>query len=328
MMKFSELFKFLKRHYKQDTKKQFACRLARFGLLSLPMIVAETRARKLRNNGYRYIVEKIHGSDMLLNPHDRGIGTDLLLYGNREPLICKEYRKLLHEGMVVYDIGANIGYYALQEASIVGDIGCVYAIEPIPSNLKLLESNIYLNGYKNIKTYNLAVGDKDYKGFIKVSGMSNLSTMIDKSGYRQYKERLPVKVVSVDSFMKDKRLPDVIRMDTEGYEVNIIKGMTELFESKRPLILFIEVHFDMLKDEIQGMINTLKYYNFVVKVAAHETHPVIQDSWIRPLVNLCEKGIGASGYMDIDMDDLLTRECFLKGQVENMQVIFERGLRW
>lgn len=324
MMKFSELSRFLMKRYKQDTKLGFVCRIARFGLLSVPIAIAETKARGLRQNGYRYIVENIHGSDMLLNPHDRGIGSDLLLYGNREPLISTKFREILKEGMVVYDIGANIGYYALQESRIVGKSGYIYAIEPIPYNIQVLEKNIHLNGYKNIEVHNLAIGERPYNGRINVSGMSNLSTMLDKSGYRHYEGDIPVRVESVDSFSESQKLPDVIRMDTEGFEVNIVRGMKRLLNMNKPLILFIEVHFDMLRGNVIEMLRTLKDAGFKVKVATHETHPVVQNSWLLPLVNLCEKGMGATGYMDVTLDDLMTKKCFIEGQVENMEIIFER----
>jgi FkbM family methyltransferase len=323
MMEVGEIIRFLDRHYKSDTKTAFICRLLRMGLLAMPVLISEHKANKIKsgyNHGY---LKAIWGNIMCLDTNDAGIGTDLILCDKREPLICQKFRKILKDGMVVYDIGANIGYYALQEARLVGEKGFVYAIEPVPHNKHLLELNISLNNFKNIKVYECAMGEKDGDSQIKLTNMSNISTMVEQT-YRDIKDVLPVKVQTLDTFMKGKRLPDVIRMDTEGYEVNIIQGMSKLFKSNKPLILFIEIHFDALKEKVVGMLKTLKENGFDVKYASHETHPIIQNSWIKPLVNLCEKGMGASGYLDVTIDDLMTQKRFLSGQVENLEVIFER----
>jgi len=151
-----------------------------------------------------------------------------------------------------------------------------------------------------------------------------MATMLTETGYRNYGDAVSVRVDTLDSFMVGKRLPDIVRMDTEGYEVKIIEGMKGLLESGKPLVLFIEMHLDALKEKIIPMLKSLKEYGFEVKYAAFETHPIIQDSWLLPLVNLCEKGMGASGYVDVTIDDLIRRDCFVSGQVENLEVIFQR----
>ena len=93
------------------------------------------------------VIKKIQGSKMLLDLRDKGIHKDLFLYGCREPECTKIVQKELCEGMKVVDIGANIGYYALMEAQIVGDSGKIYAIEPEPRNFRMLERNIEMNSY-------------------------------------------------------------------------------------------------------------------------------------------------------------------------------------
>jgi FkbM family methyltransferase len=321
-MKFKELTKFTIRHFKTDSKLAFISRMVRFGLLSVPVMIGEIKVHKYRNDGA--VIKNVWDNKMLLNLSDKGINTDLWLSDKREPLICTKFRQMLRNGMVVYDIGANIGYYALQEARIVGKSGYVYAIEPIPENTQALSVNIKLNNFNNIEIHGIAIGEEPHEGRINVSGMSNLSTMLDKSGYRDYGDSIPVNVESVDSFMVGKKPPDVIRMDTEGYETNIIKGMGKLLVSGRPLILFIEIHFDMLRHSVIPMLQTLKNFGFKIKWASHETHPIINNSWIKPFVNLCEKGMGASGYLKVSIDDLIAQEKFLSGQVENLEVIFER----
>ena len=57
-------------------------------------------------------------------------------------------QEIVKEGSRIFDIGANIGYYAVMEALMVGKEGEVIAIEPSPSNVRLLERNVALNDQK------------------------------------------------------------------------------------------------------------------------------------------------------------------------------------
>src|SRR3989344_8248708 len=98
-------------------------------------------------NNSRFILKEIHGNKMYLNLQDKGISKDLAINKTREELQTELVMNKVKEGMHVLDLGANIGYYALIEASLVGPKGKVYAIEPSQSNFDLLNKNIGLNQF-------------------------------------------------------------------------------------------------------------------------------------------------------------------------------------
>src|SRR5207253_6545315 len=76
-----------------------------------------------------------------------------------EPLETYLVERRVREGDVVLDIGANIGYYTLVFAELVGDSGRVFAFEPEPANFALLSENTGLNGRANVTLVNAAVAD-------------------------------------------------------------------------------------------------------------------------------------------------------------------------
>ena len=76
-----------------------------------------------------YFIQNVQGSKMILDSRDNGLCRELFIHnGLREPECTRIFQNELHDGMVVVDIGANIGYYLLMEARRVGPTGMVYGI--------------------------------------------------------------------------------------------------------------------------------------------------------------------------------------------------------
>ena len=71
--------------------------------------------------------------------------------------------KQIKKGDVILDIGANIGFYTLIMAKLVGEKGKVYAFEADPTNFEILKKNVEVNGYKNIVLVNKVVSNKNEK---------------------------------------------------------------------------------------------------------------------------------------------------------------------
>jgi FkbM family methyltransferase len=215
---------------------------------------------KLRSkNGL--IVSEIQESKMYLDTSDPGISRELILRGVHEELATKFLRQELKKGMVVIDIGANLGYYALLEASIVEKEGQVYAFEPVHKNFDILTKNIKVNGYKNVKAYCKAVSSKSGTSKIALTDASNWGSMLDisdetVSGYMKQKmHKLTQQVIRVDTVSLDEFLDkegvnqvNLIRMDIEGYEVQVIKGMTNTLRNTSSLKLFFEIHNKVFND--------------------------------------------------------------------------------
>ncbi len=106
-----------------------------------------------------YIVKEIQGSKMLLNLGDIGISQELFFTSVHEAESTKQTLEEIKTGMTVLEIGANIGYYALIEARLVGEKGKIIAFEPSPINMAAFKANVVLNNYDDrIETHNLGIG--------------------------------------------------------------------------------------------------------------------------------------------------------------------------
>jgi FkbM family methyltransferase len=257
---------------------------------------------KLQSFNSVYFIKEINNNLILIDTKDKGIAVDLFINKEREPFFRKEFcSNVLKKGQTVIDIGANIGYYALTEASIVGVSGRVYAIEPVSKNIELLINNIKLNNLENINTYQCAIGNYNGNIDIGISEYSNLCSATNKIGILKY-ETVPI--ITLDKFITTNKLeqPDVIRMDVEGYETEIIKGAINTLS--KGITICMELHNAFLieyKTEYKVFIKLLKSLGYEIIFASIEPLPVFNNS-LRKLDSI----IGTKkGIVDIKLDDLL-----------------------
>ncbi|MDO8751922.1 MAG: FkbM family methyltransferase [Dehalococcoidia bacterium] len=192
----------------------------------------------LRTFGNPLQLVRVQGSVMRLDLRDRGIHADLFINGIREPQATKHLQSIIKPDWTMVDIGANIGYYVLMEARRAK---MVYAIEPGPENFKNLTHNVGVNGNLNVRSFQLAVGDHEgVVGFTLAKASNWNKVAADGKG------DIEVQMTTLDKFLGGKKV-DFVRMDVEGYEMAILRGMDRTLRESRP-DMFIEVHRDMLRE--------------------------------------------------------------------------------
>lgn len=103
---------------------------------------------------------EVDGHKMFLDSKD---SLNLSINGIYEPLQTELVKKEIKKGDVVLDIGANIGYYTLIFAKLVGEDGKVFVFEPAPTNFSFLKKNVEINSYKNVVLVQKAVSNKTGK---------------------------------------------------------------------------------------------------------------------------------------------------------------------
>ena len=226
-------------------------------------------------------IVNVNGIKMAVMPNDKGISEELIMWGTHEPLATEILERELAPDMSCIDIGANIGYYALLESKIINKNGKVIAIEPAPSSFGLLKRNVALqeintsgstsrNNNNNIEVYNLAIGDVDGKVDFVITQFSNLNRVLRENEHRYNAAISDIKTVSskrLDTFVSERQIGsiDFIRMDVEGHENKIIKGMQQTLMKYKPRLM-IEVHKDYLgtRETIDFLLE-LKSYGYELK---------------------------------------------------------------
>ena len=204
----------------------------------------------------------IHGHQMFLDQKD---SLGLSVTGTYEPNELEVVKQEVHEGDIVLDIGANIGYYTLMFAKLVGEQGQVFAFEPEPENFALLQQNVEINGYHNIVLVQKAISNQN--------GTIQLYLCDDNQGmHRIYdsvccNSSIAIESIRADDYFQASQQIDFIKMDIEGAEYAALQGMHNILIQNQavkimtefsPLALF-EYGFDS-----RDYINTLLKYGFTL----------------------------------------------------------------
>ncbi len=157
--------------------------------------------------------------------------------------------------MNIIDVGANIGFYSLILSDLIGSKGNVYSFEPEKNNFNHLKK--ICRNRKNIHCFNLAVGDMDKTINLYVSKELNVDHRTFDNNEKRKITR--VKCISIDKFFERKHI-DFIKVDTQGFEFNVLKGMLKTLKlSKRIQILSELSVYDMKK----AGVNAKKYLDLI-----------------------------------------------------------------
>ena len=176
---------------------------------------------------------EVQGHKMFLDSKD---SLCLSINGVYEPFETELVKKEIKKGDVVLDLGANIGYYTLIFAKLVGKRGKVFAFEPDPTNFSLLKKNVEINGYKNVELVQKAVSNK--------TGKIKLYLCEDNKGdHRIYnshdgRQSIEIEAIRLDDYFKNYNgAVDFIKMDIQGAEGGAIQGMFNLLKKNNVKII-------------------------------------------------------------------------------------------
>jgi FkbM family methyltransferase len=142
------------------------------------------------------------------------------------------FRRVVKPGHVVYDLGANVGFYSLLASVLVGDRGTVISFEPLPANLTLLRRHLQMNRIRNCTVLEAAASDTDGRARFDPSPQPDTAHL---SEYGQ----VSVRTVRLDTLVDSREIlpPNVMKIDIEGAELQALRGAAQTIEAHHPAIL-------------------------------------------------------------------------------------------
>lgn len=192
--------------------------------------------RWLRGTGDGVIPRGI-GQGLRFNPAS---GNPDYALGTNEPPVQEALAEMLHPGDVFYDVGANVGFLTVIGARLVGPDGQVIAFEPVAENAAAVRHNCALNGFDHVRIREAAVSDEEGTAELQLAHFSGGAALATAATPPDFKDVITVPVTTIDGLIARQEAPQpmVVKIDVEGAEINVLRGMRETLRQVRPLILY------------------------------------------------------------------------------------------
>ena len=257
----------------------------------------------------KYLKKKVDKFLMHLDTEDGGISRVLATVGEREKVFMSILKSTVAEGDTCVDLGGNIGYATLFMADNVGKEGTVYAIEPDPHNIELLELNVAENSFNDrCEVTQAAITLEDGEMDFWLASAPNLNS-VQKT--KNSTKKIVVPAYNFGSFMKDRKYPNFVKMDVEGHEVSIFEGALEYFTKNRGKTnILLEVH-PQFYSEGNNFGEILKKYfeigfepKYLVSTPVGKPTKIIEAGYT-PKFEIPTDGFIRGVYTDVKPDDFI-----------------------
>jgi FkbM family methyltransferase len=178
----------------------------------------------------------------------------------------------IEPGMVILDIGANVGFYSLLFAQKVGPQGKVYAFEPDPLSRQILEDRRRAAGATNLQVAPIALGEHEGKVILYCNPTNRADNRIHDSLQAPGVEAIEVRMTPLDTFRSQNGIDriDALKMDVQGAEVAVLRGMRQIMRETPPRWMFLEFEPELLRgagsspEELWALLDEYGYEAFSV----------------------------------------------------------------
>jgi len=189
--------------------------------------------------------------------HSEWAANDLRTFGS-EPKLLERLLSIVKPGDVVYDIGANMGLHAVFLGQAVGSHGQIVAFEPEPHYCERLRGNAALNGLRNVRICTMALGDHDCELELLPSEAGRSAPRLADQPRDAGRGRtgFKVQVVEGDRLAETENLPipRMVKIDVEGFEYAVLKGLRRTLSNPACQIVCCEVHSRLLPEDVTQSI--------------------------------------------------------------------------
>ena len=181
------------------------------------------------------------------------------LRGNAEAAVQRVLVERLRAGMVFYDLGANIGFFSLLAARIVGPTGQVFSFEPDPETTVRLQRNVDQNNLQNVTVVPKGVWSTSGKRTFMAAGGSSpdhgTGKFVDDTGEEG---GAFLDCVALDDFIRDAPAPHAIKCDVEGAEEEVLRGAERVLRTHLPWVL-CELHSERSARSVRELLDISGY---------------------------------------------------------------------
>ncbi|MEM6784139.1 MAG: FkbM family methyltransferase [Bacteroidota bacterium] len=238
----------------------------------IPLVrpLAQWGARRLA--GQVGVIQRGVGAGLRFEP---GVAVAGYRLGTTEPEVQAVFAEHVRAGDVVYDVGANVGFFTVIAGRLVGPTGRVYAFEPFGESADRIRRNADHNDFGWVEVEQAAVSEAPGMGALAATESPVTFRLDDVPGPRAPTGTLPVRLISLDAFATRAavRPPTFVKIDVEGNEERVIRGMLDVLARHRPVVL-CEVHYRVANFEA-FLAATVEPLGYTARTLSGEPMPAV-----------------------------------------------------
>lgn len=258
------------------------------------------------------LAESVSDSHLSMYVHasgDQYVSQSIADKGEWEIYETQLIKGFLSDGASFVDVGANIGYYSVVASQIVGAHGSVVSFEPEMKNFQLLSKNSQLNESTNIHAVNagLAIEDRESEIYLSTDNWGDHQIYDGGDG----RTSSPIKLVNGDRYLaaisheQQPFIIDVLKIDTQGAEFKVLKGLEATIRQSLPgikiVIEFWPYGLRQAGDHAHKVLDILLSLQLPIAIIDHIDHRLIpcQESDLRPWIDELDKDSTNQGFMNL-----------------------------
>ncbi|MCC6290278.1 MAG: FkbM family methyltransferase [Chitinophagaceae bacterium] len=201
---------------------------------------------------------------MYVDATDSGIAPHLIMDGYWESWLTLLFANIIKPGDVCLDIGANFGYFSILMSELSGSSGKTISVEANPRIAEFLKLTRLVNGNK-FDLVQSAISDKKGEAIMTITDHELGGGTIKPNELIAGRTQVPVSTISIDELLEEKNIQrvDVMKIDVEGVEPLVFKGMTQTLKKNPDLQLIIEYSpsiYDNAQEFTEFLFSRFKVY--------------------------------------------------------------------
>ena len=187
------------------------------------------------------VVTQVDGFSVGVPAREWRLSTYYHTRGPLEPGVYKLFQKMVRPGMTVVDVGANVGLYTLLAARLLQGKGRIFSFEPTPAIFHLLRENVRLNGFAEtgvVRLHELALSDHAGDASLYTDRLDSTHNSLFPESSQT--EEMRIRTAPLDDVLGVDAALDFVKIDAEGSEPLVLRGMERLICGNRGIRIVME----------------------------------------------------------------------------------------
>lgn len=202
------------------------------------------------------IVQTIYGFKIKVDPiNDSSVQREIYKWGTYETGTLHWLKQYVRNADVIFDIGANIGFYTLYFNEFSKESCDIRAFEPNPQTIEKIKFNLEINTANKVKVIPYGVSDEQKEMDFFVGDNLGEGTFVNIN-HQKRKLNQTLKLTTLDTLWKQESIPkpDIIKIDIEGLELPALKGAIEMIKNTSKLVLVVECNNVLEADQVNSKV--------------------------------------------------------------------------